>query len=760
MKRRTKMQWRVFLALILWLIVACCSCTGNPVIPDADNPTISTETSTPGSDTLPPTSFEVLSEQELTQYYTGVDQMRTLVKDALDGKTYFTWAELPAVLDQMEQCAINLMQSGVIVDYDRNEYGVYMEFASGVPCICTPPMHGIDGSRDIYAFSPFANEVMNDETGVLRGNLPKDLKDIISTTFPELSEGLSFSNDHVDEELLQGLQSKVFLWNGHGGYTDALGPVLLTGEKVQGNGLLKDAALLLSKQKAMHEGFWIERGNRYAITAKFVKEYIRMEDGFVYLAACHSLQTEQMARAFLNNGAEIVFGATQSIMSGYDMDMMNTIIQAMCGKLDGIIHTAQEALKIAQGIHGVDDGAVRDAWGYGGTPASITYLGKHVDSGDYTFCAGIRGHIRAAISTGQDNAVLLPDSAIVRLYDQEGNLTASTICDESDRFYFNNLDPGVYSVEVTYNHKLLTTMDRIDVQAHRCTSIEIGLTPVWGIVVDEQENRLPAVTVEALLNGEVIASTTTEASGQYNLLLCDNDYTLRFSQSGYKTCTKDITVQTGNTPSFNKELRVDDVILQTGEIIYQGEHPYTDALWTLYEGYHLVISPVSEGKTCYVGENAALIPYQERVVSIELKPGVKLITARAFSDFKALERISLPDTLTSIDEKAFENCIRLKSVTIPRGVRLDDAIFKGCSSLESVLFLGDSQIVYAGMFENCYSLKNIHLTDIIYVRERAFSGCIQLKDVYYSGTQAQWSAIKVGHGNDALNQATIHFETK
>ena len=77
--------------------------------------------------------------------------------------------------------------------------------------------------------------------------------------------------------------------------------------------------------------------------------------------------------------------------------------------------------------------------------------------------------------------------------------------------------------------------------------------------------------------------------------------------------------------------------------------------------------------------------YDKVYKKIVLQPGVTSIEYAAFSGFKNLTAISLPDSLTEIADSAFSGCIRLTSVTIPDSVTfLGNDAFEGCSKLTSV----------------------------------------------------------------------------
>ncbi len=103
-------------------------------------------------------------------------------------------------------------------------------------------------------------------------------------------------------------------------------------------------------------------------------------------------------------------------------------------------------------------------------------------------------------------------------------------------------------------------------------------------------------------------------------------------------------------------------------------------------------------------------------------------------DFSKIESVVIPDTVTSIAERAFF-CSMLKSVTIPGSVTvLPESVFYYSENLQSVTLPAT-------------------LTEI---GENAFGECSALTDVWFAGTRAQWDALAIADGNDALRNAEIH----
>ena len=96
----------------------------------------------------------------------------------------------------------------------------------------------------------------------------------------------------------------------------------------------------------------------------------------------------------------------------------------------------------------------------------------------------------------------------------------------------------------------------------------------------------------------------------------------------------------------------------------------------------------------------------------------------------------IPNTVTSIESNAFQNCSGLTSITIP----------------ESVTSIGQSA------FENCYDLTSVTIPEsVTSIGQYAFASCGSLTTVNYRGTQEQWNALleNVGSNNDYLKNATL-----
>lgn len=120
---------------------------------------------------------------------------------------------------------------------------------------------------------------------------------------------------------------------------------------------------------------------------------------------------------------------------------------------------------------------------------------------------------------------------------------------------------------------------------------------------------------------------------------------------------------------------------------------------------------------------------------------------------------SIPDSVTWIESKALAGWSGLLSVTIPNSVEaVGSLIFAQCTGLTSVIVPDSITTLGSYMFSDCTGLSSVVLPDTVYeIVYGAFEGCTALKDVYYTGTEEKWNEIYIGMENEALSNATIHF---
>ncbi|MCD8309353.1 MAG: leucine-rich repeat domain-containing protein, partial [Clostridia bacterium] len=122
---------------------------------------------------------------------------------------------------------------------------------------------------------------------------------------------------------------------------------------------------------------------------------------------------------------------------------------------------------------------------------------------------------------------------------------------------------------------------------------------------------------------------------------------------------------------------------------------------------------------------------------------VEAIGSSAFQNCTSLKSITIPNSVTDINEYAFGGCISLTSVTIPDSVTsIGSWAFDWCDSLISVTIGTGVTFIGEEAFSCCHSLTSITIPDsVTFIGGSAFFVCTSLTSVYYSGTASQWANI-------------------
>lgn len=103
---------------------------------------------------------------------------------------------------------------------------------------------------------------------------------------------------------------------------------------------------------------------------------------------------------------------------------------------------------------------------------------------------------------------------------------------------------------------------------------------------------------------------------------------------------------------------------------------------------------------------------------------------------------TIPNSVTSIEERAFEDSTNLTNVTIPNSVtNIDDFAFSGCTGLTSITIPNSVTSIGPFAFSKCTSLKSITIPkSVTSIGDYAFSECNSLTSITVDSNNEEYSS--------------------
>ncbi|MCI7429851.1 MAG: leucine-rich repeat domain-containing protein [Bacteroidales bacterium] len=123
--------------------------------------------------------------------------------------------------------------------------------------------------------------------------------------------------------------------------------------------------------------------------------------------------------------------------------------------------------------------------------------------------------------------------------------------------------------------------------------------------------------------------------------------------------------------------------------------------------------------------------YCSGLTSVTIPNSVTSIGESAFYNCSGLTSVTIPSSVTSIGDLAFADCSGLTSITIPNSVRsIGGAAFAGCSGLTSVTIPNSVTSIEEGAFAACSGLTSVTIPNsVTSIGEGAFYGCTKLINI-------------------------------
>lgn len=114
----------------------------------------------------------------------------------------------------------------------------------------------------------------------------------------------------------------------------------------------------------------------------------------------------------------------------------------------------------------------------------------------------------------------------------------------------------------------------------------------------------------------------------------------------------------------------------------------------------------------------------DKILSVVVPATVTTIEERAFQDCTSLRQVTGLNSVTSVGYGAFENCNELTSLSVGIGGVVGDAAFKNCKSLTAVDVGASTTTIGSEAFAECTALTAVNFpAGISKIGKRAFSNC-------------------------------------
>ncbi len=146
------------------------------------------------------------------------------------------------------------------------------------------------------------------------------------------------------------------------------------------------------------------------------------------------------------------------------------------------------------------------------------------------------------------------------------------------------------------------------------------------------------------------------------------------------------------------------------------------------------------------------------LAAVAIPPSVTSIGVRAFASCSGLASVAIPSSVTSIGGGAFIGCSALMSIGVDAGnadyrseggclLSKDGTVFLACpGGLASVSVPSSVTSIGDEAFERCTGLASIEIpSSVTSIGKYAFLGCTGLASVSFAGAKSQWGAVRKGY---------------
>lgn len=183
-----------------------------------------------------------------------------------------------------------------------------------------------------------------------------------------------------------------------------------------------------------------------------------------------------------------------------------------------------------------------------------------------------------------------------------------------------------------------------------------------------------------------------------------------------------------------------------------------EATITGYTGTDLeiVVPDTIEGRPVTVIGEKAFSKYD--MTSIVLPDTVTEIEEDAFEYCKLLNKIDIPDSVTKIGGSAFENCENMREVNLGKGLEfISGYTFRYCKLLEKIDIPDSVTEIYDYAFYGCENMKEVNLgKGLKIISSHVFIDCDSLKSIHIPENVKFMDDVGFGRTTNGNSDFTIY----
>ncbi|MCR4965909.1 MAG: leucine-rich repeat domain-containing protein [Bacteroidales bacterium] len=145
------------------------------------------------------------------------------------------------------------------------------------------------------------------------------------------------------------------------------------------------------------------------------------------------------------------------------------------------------------------------------------------------------------------------------------------------------------------------------------------------------------------------------------------------------------------------------------------------------------------------------------ITQVTLPSTISVIEDKAFKGCTALEYINTPQPLSTIGEYAFDGCSELEDFSLQASIStLGEGCFRNCTSLEEVIFPTSLNNISASAFQGCSNIETIYIDrTILSIGSNAFNGCTSVNEFTSLAATPPTADSNTFNGIDASIMVTV-----